>query len=310
MAMSYLSLEGIYCGKIMLSAHDLLSQFPRGAYTTARTTGNGKSILELSAHISRTASSAVSMHGGVGKECFSPGDMDARMRAGIRSVLLGANTLSEYKITVLFLSSRERVEQAHHLVESKLQSPFLLPPLSAVVETSLLLTHATPLLPRRAAPIRCAVRGVPRRNALVKDSDWVRARESIEAAMAPDEEEALLVDEEEGIVEGTQTNFFAIDGEGHLITAGGGVCLEGTIRGIVLRVAEKLGVTVKIAAPNLSQAPRWRSAFLTSTSRLVLPIDEILYQGKAIVLPSKEDDLLNALSRGVDDWTKRASEEI
>jgi len=42
----------------------------------------------------------------------------------------------------------------------------------------------------------------------------------------------------------------------------------------------------------------------------VLPIDEILYQGKAIVLPSKEDDLLNALSRGVDDWTKRASEEI
>ena len=75
-------------------------------------------------------------------------------------------------------------------------------------------------------------------------------------------------------------------------------------------MAEKLGVTVKIAAPNLSQAPRWRSAFLTSTSRLVLPIDEILYQGKAIVLPSKEDDLLNALSRGVDDWTKRASEEI
>lgn len=174
-----------------------------------------------------------------------------------------------------------------------------------------LLTHVTPLPARRAPPIIVHVAGAPRHNAAAKDSEWVRQRTSLEAAKPAHVEEVLLFDDgsaaSEGavgavtgaagaagagstaaaaaaahsggpVLEGTQTNVFALLDDGRLYTAGEGI-LEGTVRRLVLEVCSKGDSSlpeVVLEAPRLADVRgRWIGAFLSSTSRLVLPIDEV-----------------------------------
>lgn len=80
------------------------------------------------------------------------------------------------------------------------------------------------------------------------------------------------------VLEGTQTNVFALLNDGRLYTAGEGI-LEGTVRRLVLEVCSKGDSslpTVVLEAPRLTDVrSRWIGAFLSSTSRLVLPIDDV-----------------------------------
>ena len=141
--------------------------------------------------------------------------------------------------------------------------------------------HLAPLLPRRAPPIACLIHGAPRENAEAKDSEWVGARQGLEelkelpgpgGALAV--EEVLLIESDTGaVLEGTQTNFYAVK-DGAVHTADAGV-LKGTVRALVLEVCEAEGIPVVLEPPNVSDLPRWEGAFLTSTSRLVLPIDAV-----------------------------------
>jgi hypothetical protein len=62
--------------------------------------------------------------------------------------------------------------------------------------------------------------------------------------------------------------------DGVVYTAGSGV-LEGTVRRLVLEVCATNGIPVSVTAPRLSDIDQWDGAFLTSTSRLVLPIDYV-----------------------------------
>ena len=81
------------------------------------------------------------------------------------------------------------------------------------------------------------------------------------------------------ILEGSQTNFFAIEPAGagkpsHVRTAGDGV-LEGTVRRLLLEVCEREGIPVVLTPPQLADAARWEGAMISSTSRLLLPVDEL-----------------------------------
>ncbi|RIB06012.1 hypothetical protein C2G38_2218111 [Gigaspora rosea] len=51
--------------------------------------------------------------------------------------------------------------------------------------------------------------------------------------------------------------------------------LEGTIRKIVTMICERDGIDLKSWFPNLDDVVHWEGAFITSTSRLVLPIELI-----------------------------------
>jgi len=143
---------------------------------------------------------------------------------------------------------------------------------------TLLILHATLLPPRRLPPVKVVIAGAPRENALAKDSEWVRARTSLEASKGDDIEEVLLcVTEKERlrVLEGTQTNVFALIGD-VIYTAGGSDVLEGTVRRLVLEVCAENNIPVILEAPTLGDSEKaWDGAFLTSTSRLVLPIDEM-----------------------------------
>jgi hypothetical protein len=106
-------------------------------------------------------------------------------------------------------------------------------------------------------------------------------------------EETLLVGPEGALEEGASSNFFALTRDGVLQTAGEDVVLPGTVRAVVLSVARRgLGGGGQAAAsgcwpvsrvdegraPRLGEAAAgsWRACFVSSTSRQLLPVEEVL----------------------------------
>jgi branched-subunit amino acid aminotransferase/4-amino-4-deoxychorismate lyase len=110
----------------------------------------------------------------------------------------------------------------------------------------------------------------------VKDLQWAKDRQALYDAMAPDTEELLLMDPAtQSLLEGSQTNFFVVDKQGRVLTAEDGI-LKGTMRDLVLKSCAVLGIPVVFQAPCWRDVLDWSGAFLTSTSRLVMPIDRIV----------------------------------
>ena len=165
--------------------------------------------------------------------------------------------------------------------------------------------HIAPLPRLPEPPVRVEVRGAPRSNAMAKDSTWVTERAPLEALMRDSAvgsvNELLLATESGDLLEGSQTNFFAlVDGAVH--TAGDGV-LEGTVRRLLLEVCEREGIPVKLTPPKLADAQKWEGALISSTSRLALPIDELYVpkEGK----PSEAADCLIKFETGEGSLARR-----
>ena len=59
-------------------------------------------------------------------------------------------------------------------------------------------------------------------------------------------------------------------------TAGDGV-LEGTVRRLILDICAAEGIPVTLTPPKLADIGRWQGAFISSTSRLLLPVNEVWY---------------------------------
>jgi branched-chain amino acid aminotransferase len=92
-------------------------------------------------------------------------------------------------------------------------------------------------------------------------------------SLPPGVNEALMVDPAGSILEGLSSNFYVLL-EGKLWTAGEGV-LAGITRRLVLEEAQAAGIDVHFEAPAVEAIPRLLEAFITSTSRAVLPVVSI-----------------------------------
>lgn len=86
--------------------------------------------------------------------------------------------------------------------------------------------------------------------------------------------DALLLDKNNNILEGTRTNFFALKDK-TLVTAPKEVVLEGVTRQVVLTVAQKNGYSIKEELIPLSSLAEYDAAFLTSTSSNIMPLNQI-----------------------------------
>jgi len=85
--------------------------------------------------------------------------------------------------------------------------------------------------------------------------------------------EVLLVDRKGGLLEGLSSNLFFVK-DGSVFTAGAGV-LEGVTRKVVLEVCDQLNIPVEFTAVQINDVPSRDEAFITSTSRGVLPVVRI-----------------------------------
>ncbi|KAF9574320.1 Sulfhydryl oxidase 1 [Mortierella alpina] len=106
-------------------------------------------------------------------------------------------------------------------------------------------------------------------------------RSSILASMSKESNEALLVDSTtQDVYEGLSSNFFVLHRKRQsIITAPQGSVLEGTIMRSVISVCKEKSIPVEYSFPNLKNIDEWEGAFLSSMSRLVLPIEKLILPG-------------------------------
>lgn len=86
--------------------------------------------------------------------------------------------------------------------------------------------------------------------------------------------EALLVDKNGFITEGSKSNFFAIKGE-KLITAKGETVLRGITRDKIFKIAESLKIKVEEEEIRASDISNFDSLFISGTSVAILPISQV-----------------------------------
>lgn len=111
-----------------------------------------------------------------------------------------------------------------------------------------------------------------RHNPAAKTTDWMHQRDHIAKSLAPGIYDAILLDHEGNLLEGLGANFYAIKG-GTLYTAGEGV-LYGIAQQIVFEIAS--GVLPLVKTPmNVRDIPTLGEAFITSSSRGIVPVVEI-----------------------------------
>ena len=86
--------------------------------------------------------------------------------------------------------------------------------------------------------------------------------------------DALLLDSNENLTEGTRTNLFVIKDK-TLFTQPKEKILEGVTRATVLHLAKKLGYEIEEREITKNQLDKYHGAFLTSTSSKILPVRKI-----------------------------------
>ncbi|HVA91642.1 MAG TPA: aminotransferase class IV [Chloroflexota bacterium] len=220
-----------------LDEHSL--SLPRGAYTTFRTY-HGTQAFRLEEHLNRLSESA--MLDGFPLEFAHP----AARHAIAEAVSLAGFSESRVRLTFPY-------EPSGGLYIAL--APFAPLPARLYQEGAHCVT---------AAP------GLKRANPRSKGTSFIQPGSQARAGLAAAHEILLL--SEGAILEGSSSNFFAVLG-GALYTAEEGV-LFGTTRNLALAQAE--GVLPVIRTPvSVADVPRLQEAFLTSVSRVVLPVTRI-----------------------------------
>jgi len=87
-------------------------------------------------------------------------------------------------------------------------------------------------------------------------------------------EEVVLKDHSGSIFEGLSSNFGVIK-NGKLVTAPLSTVLPGVTMELILQCCEKLGIEVVFECPNIQQVHHWEGAFISSTSRMLMPVNVV-----------------------------------
>jgi branched-chain amino acid aminotransferase len=120
--------------------------------------------------------------------------------------------------------------------------------------------------------VRCATTRLSRHTPQAKSTDFIAPSRESKAALDPGIHELLIVNRAGDILEGISSNFYAVL-DGALHTAGDGV-LAGITRRIVLQEAASI-IPIDYRPLKVSEIDRAAEAFITSSSREVMPVIQI-----------------------------------
>ncbi|KAF9923798.1 Sulfhydryl oxidase 1 [Linnemannia zychae] len=256
----------------------ILLDYPAGAYTSMRTIGHG-GVMNFSGHVTRLTSSLTQIHfpesdKEIGKEIEDQIVKDRLAPFRESTTLKPMLTLLVQKALKDYFGKRMTDDAS----EAKIT---LLCTWNTKSDMPILLAHIEPLRVLKECCCKVRVYGSPRQHANAKDSQWVRDRKALLEGLSHDTNEAVLLDEtSQNLYEGLSSNFFVYDkAQQAIITAPLDSVLQGTILKIVLAVCENQKIPVQFKFPNLKDINNWEGAFITSTSRLVLPIETMVLPG-------------------------------
>ena len=255
------------------SADELTRQFPQGFYTTFRTLAGGTKVLDLASHLKRLYQPAQ-------EQGIRPIISAWELRA-IVGQLAGERSPNESRIR-LIMSTSDSPGMVYILLE-----PFQ--PLS-------------PSIYREGVHVIC--RPLERVTPRLKSTRFIENSQSARQLVQADIFEVLMI-RRGHILEGMTSNFFYIK-DGDLGTARWDVLL-GVTRRTVLRVAQGSGFSIVYRPMKQEQIPALNEAFLTSSSRGIVPIVQIddVTVGEGIPSP-----ITKKLIEGYQNYIMRHAENI
>ena len=244
----------------------------RGVYTVSRTWDRTRTLM-LAAHLARLEDSA--RHENIALS------YDRRqLRAALRQMILDCGFGDvRFRITVAAQKPDEMILTLE---------PFQPPPRALIEHGAAGMTSSA------------AVRHHP----AAKTSDWMHDRKALEQAMPAAIYETFLVDSQGHLLEGLASSFFAVL-DGQLRTAGAGT-LAGIAQGIVFQICGGI-ISLRKTAPHLNDIPRFSEAFLTSSSRGIIPVVEI----DGIAIGGRQvGETTKRLRRAYQGWLESHLEEL
>ena len=223
------------------SADGLTRQLPSGFYTTFRTLAAGTKVLYLHHHLDRLYQPAEAQ-----------GIWPAVTRKELRQILAGLLKQSSFEESRvrLVISASDAPGAVYAILE-----PFQ--PLRATIYQNGV--HAICLPLERATP-------------RLKSTNFIESSQSARQLVHGDTFEVLLM-RNGRILEGMTSNFFYVN-DGKLGTARKDILL-GVTRRTVLRVARGSGLDILYHALKREQVPALDEAFITSSSRGIVPVIQI-----------------------------------
>ncbi len=112
-----------------------------------------------------------------------------------------------------------------------------------------------------------------RQNPKAKQTQFIDIAHSIRENISPDIDDVLMIDDDGFILEGLNSNFFAIK-RGEVFTAGENV-LSGITREMVLKILRQMDIPFHLTPIHITDIVKLEEAFLTSASRSILAIAQI-----------------------------------
>jgi branched-chain amino acid aminotransferase len=235
-------IEDIYLKGESSSLNQASEELPQGGYTTLRTYGKNKA-LHLEDHFARLEETA-RLSGVIIQMDWS------RVRSGLRQAL-AAFPAPEARVR---LTVDQTVKPGTLYISIE--------PLS------------TPSTEAYALGVAVTTQSMRRLSPKAKLTGFISRANEIRRQSAPENiEEVLMVAKDGRILEGLTSNFFAFY-QGEIWTAEEGV-LPGITRSIVLEECQNEKLRIRLSGFPLEEIPALSEAFITSTSRAVLPVTRI-----------------------------------
>jgi branched-chain amino acid aminotransferase len=235
-------IEEIHLNVEPSSLNQASEALPQGGYTTLRTYGKSNA-LHLEDHFARLEETA-RLSGVIIQMDWS------RVRSGMRQAL-AAFSAPEARVRLTV----DQMEDPGELFISV--EPLSIPSMGAYAEGVAVATQ----LMMRLSPKAKLTGFISRANEIRRQS----ASENVE--------EVLMVGPDNRILEGLTSNFFAFY-RGEIWTAEDGV-LPGITRSLVLEECQNEKLRIRLSGFPLEEVPALSEAFITSTSRAVLPVTRI-----------------------------------
>lgn len=252
MSLRILIENGVRVAAAPPSTTAFILQHARGAYTGARTFERTR-IWLLESHLKRLAHSYTAIaHRAIDVERVR-GLVLPSLRLALRAYVAEERSAHELKVTLLMTAPP--VDDAEPLV-------------SVYVEPQ----------PVRQPPIAVELRRhAPRDDPSAKDTEWVRQRDELERAKARDVDEVVMFSGDElAVSEGLSSNF-AVVVDGAIHTPRKETVLFGTVFQLIERLCAAHALPLVIDGVSVRDRSQWQAAFIASTTRGLLPIDELRF---------------------------------
>jgi branched-chain amino acid aminotransferase len=221
------------------SFDDASQMLPSGVYTTFRTF-NGEKILSLQNQVNRLEQSAI----------LERRPMRVKI-ASLRQIL--------HKVVHSYSSAEKRVRISIDLKDGTVY--ILIEPLRI------------PSKDQYEHGVRLVTVHHKRQNPRAKRTQFIDIAQTFRKQHPEDINDLLMVDDDGFILEGLNSNFFAVR-DGQIFTAGGNV-LSGITREIVLNIIREMKLPHSFAPIHIHDLNTLEEAFLTSASRSVLSVAQI-----------------------------------